>query len=69
MQAIDAALAEVTKFSSAESIRPLLLMLDDGASDDEGMFSLIHAAEAFEVAMYVRELLAVLPWLCAAAPR
>ena len=69
VQAIDAALVEVTKFSSAESIGPLLLMLDDGATYDEGMFSLIHAAEAFEDAVYVRELLAALPELRAAAPR
>lgn len=69
VQAIDAALVQVTQFGSPESIGPLLLMLDDGATYDEGMFSLIHAAEAFEDAVYVHELLAVLPELRAASPR
>lgn len=67
--AIDAALAQVTKYGSPQSIGPLLLMLDDRAAYDEGMFSLIHAAEAFEDSVYVRELLGVLPELRVAAPR
>lgn len=68
VRAIDAALAQVTRFGSPDSIGPLLLILDDGATYDEGMFSLIHAAEAFEDATYVRELLAVLPMLRDASP-
>jgi hypothetical protein len=69
VQAIDAALAQVTRFGSPQSIAPLLLMLNDSAPYDEGMFSLIHAAEGFEDGVYVREFLAVLPKLRGASPK
>jgi hypothetical protein len=69
VQAIDAALAQVTKYGCPQSIGPLLLMLNDRAAHDEGMFSLIHAAEAFEDSVYVREFLGALPELRMAAPR
>jgi len=69
VQVRDQALADVTAHDSPRYIGPLLLMLDDGAEDDESMFSLIHAAEAFDDATYVRELLEVLPEFRAAAPR
>jgi hypothetical protein len=69
VQAIDAALVQVTRFNSPASIGSMLSMLDDGAAYDEGMFSLIHAAEAFEDAVYVHGLLAVLPELRAASPK
>jgi len=69
VQAIDAALAQVTKYGSPQSIGPLLLMLNDCAAYDEGMFSLIHAAEAFEDSVYVREFLDALPELHVTAPR
>ncbi len=65
----DQALADVTAYHSAEYIGPLLLMLDDASKDDESMFSLIHASEDFDDDVYVRELVAVLAKLRAAAPR
>lgn len=68
-QAIDTALAQVTQHNSPQSISPLLLMLNDRATYDEGMFSLIHAAEAFEDRVYVHEFLGALPEMRVAAPR
>jgi hypothetical protein len=67
--ALDAALQAVTAHHSAASIGPILMMLNDSAEHDEGMFSLIHAAEAFDDAEYVPQLLKALPELQASAPR
>jgi hypothetical protein len=47
----------------------LLLSLSDRADHDEGMFSLIHAAETADDGAYVRALLSVFPSLMASAPR
>ncbi len=67
--ALDAALQAVTAHRNASSIGPVLMMLNDEAAHDEGMFSLIHAAEAFDDTEYVSQLLKVLPELQASAPR
>ena len=67
--ALDAALGVVTAHRNAASIGPILMMLNDEAEHDEGMFSLIHAAEAFDDAQYVSQLLEVLPELQMSAPR
>jgi hypothetical protein len=69
VQSRDEALAEVTSHKSPAYIGPLLLMLDDAAEDDESMFSLIHAAEAFDDGIYARELLGVLQGFYATSPR
>jgi Immunity protein 30 len=69
VQALDSALATVMQYKSPMAIAPLLLMLNDAADYQEGMFSLIHAAEAFDDSTYVRSLLDILPDLCSSAPR
>ncbi len=47
----------------------MLGMLDDTADADEGMFSLIHAAEVFDDSVYVEHMLVVLPSLKNKAPK
>lgn len=69
VQALEDALKQVTSIGDSSSIGPLLLLLEDGAEYDEAMFSLIHAAEAFEDDTYVRAFLEVVPALQASAPR
>lgn len=69
VQALEAALVRVTSLQEVASIGPLLLLLDDHAEYDAAMFSLIHAAEMFNDAVYVPALLGVLPELRSSAPR
>jgi hypothetical protein len=69
VQSRDQALTEVTVHDTPAYIGPLLLLLEDATDDDESMFSLIHAAEAFDDQVYVRELLGILPNFRASAPR
>ena len=68
-KAVDAALAPLMQQPDTRLIGPLLLTLDDSATDDAGMFSLIHAAEQFEDKLYVDKLFHVLPQLYATAPK
>lgn len=65
---VDAALAPLASAHSPSSIKPLLLMLND-ESDDEGMWPLVHAAEAFDDETYVESFLAALPALIVASAR
>lgn len=69
VQSLDAALAKVTAHEDPQSIGPLLLMLNDATDYDEGMFSLVHAAEAFADDVYASAFLGVLADLCAMAPK
>jgi hypothetical protein len=69
VKVLDQALADVTRFHDPKSIGPILLLLNDNSDHDEGMFSLIHAAEAFDDDMYVGELLAVLPKIRVNSPK
>jgi len=69
VQELDAALARVAAFGSPRTAAPLLKLLDDQAQQDERMFSLIHAAEAFDDDAYVPELLTVLPSLRERSPK
>lgn len=66
--ALDAAAFNVMKFNDSESIGFLLGLLRDDSLYDEGMFSLIHAAESFDDATYVRRFLEVAPELVKEAP-
>lgn len=50
-------------------VEDLLLSLSDEAEYDEGMFTLIHAAESIADAPYVSALLLVFPTLLASSPR
>lgn len=65
---IDAALRPIAAARDPRSIAPLLLMLND-AHDDDGMWSILHAAEDFADADYVPALLAASPGLVAASPQ
>lgn len=66
--AVDAALQPVLAARDPSVIGPLLLLLRDDA-DDDGMWSLLHAAESFDDEHYVRDVLRLLPLLNEAASR
>ena len=66
---IDAAVSELWADGGQHLARDLLSLLSDSAAHDEGMFSLIHAAESFDDAAYVRALLSAFPNLALSAPR
>lgn len=66
--AIDAALVPIAATRDARAIRPLLLMLNDDVEDD-GLWSLVHAAEQFDEATYVESFLRALPDLVVASTR
>lgn len=67
--AIDTALSELLADDHEHLARDLLSLLSDRAKHDEGMFSLIHAAESGDDDTYVRALLSVFPDLVSSAPR
>ncbi|WP_175426065.1 Imm30 family immunity protein [Ralstonia pseudosolanacearum] len=67
--AIDAALFGLNSYHNPQSIEVMLGLLDDTFDADEGMFSLIHAAEAFDDSTYVEHMLVVLPSLKDKAPK
>lgn len=66
---IDAAVIELLADRNACSAQDFLSLLSDSAEHDEGMFSLIHAAESFDDRTYVRAYLLMLPVLEKSAPR
>jgi hypothetical protein len=66
---IDTAVSELWADGDEQLARDLLSLLSDTAEHDEGMFSLIHAAESFDDNSYVRALLSVFPHLMSSAPR
>lgn len=66
---IDAAVIELLADRNACSAQDFLALLSDSAEHDEGMFSLIHAAESFDDRTYVRAYLLMLPVLEKSAPR
>lgn len=66
--ALDAAVSNVMKFNDSESIGFLLRLLRDDSLYDEGVFSLVHAAESFDDETYVRRFLEVVPELVKEAP-
>jgi hypothetical protein len=68
-QIIDTLISDLTSNRDAEIAAALLSLLSDRASYDEGMFSIIHAAEATDDAAYVAGLLKAFASLAAAAPR
>ncbi|WP_137940218.1 Imm30 family immunity protein [Chitinivorax sp. B] len=65
---IDKAISKVAIFKQPCSIGRMLLLLRDDALFEEGMFSLIHAAEAFDDETYIHEMLLILPDLRQKAP-
>jgi hypothetical protein len=66
---IDIAVSELIASGDERLPKDLLSLLSDSAEYDEGMFSLIHAAESFDDTDYVRALLSVFPRIASAAPR
>lgn len=66
---VDETIAMLMLHPDARCIQPLLLSLNDNARDDEGLFSIIHAAESFDNKRYVEELMVVMPELRTTSPR
>jgi hypothetical protein len=66
---IDVAVSELMADTNERLPSDLLSLLSDNAEYDEGMFSLIHAAESYDDNAYVRALLSVFPHLVSSAPR
>ncbi|NIJ36977.1 hypothetical protein FHR22_001661 [Sphingopyxis panaciterrae] len=66
---IDIAVHELLAEGDEQIPGDLLSLLSDSAEYDEGMFSLIHAAEACEDGVYIHALLSVFPGLVLSSPR
>lgn len=66
---IDKAVSELLTISNDKLAPNLLGLLSDNAQSDEGMFTLIHAAESVEDATYVSALVTMFPKLVSRAPR
>lgn len=66
---IDIAINELVAEGDERLPSDLLSLLSDGAEYDEGMFSLIHAAETCDDRAYVHSLLSVFPDLVTSSPR
>lgn len=67
--AIDIAVSELILAGNRRLPADLLSLLSDDVQHDEGMFSLIHAAENSEDKSYIKSLLEVFPNLISTAPR
>lgn len=67
--AIDTLIGRLPDRRDAGATAALLSLLSDRAPDDEGMFSILHAAEAADDATYVAGLLESVETLATAAPR
>jgi hypothetical protein len=66
---IDMAIAELLADCDERLPSDMLSLLSDSAEYDEGMFSLIHAAESYDDSAYVRAVLSAFPNLISSAPR
>lgn len=66
---IDAAINELMDKGNERIPSDLLSLLSDSAEYDEGMFSLIHAAESYDDEVYIRALLSIFSHLASSAPR
>src|SRR4051812_16755175 len=66
---IDAVVSKLLSERDERLVGDLLSLLSDGADHDQGMFSLIHAAESFDDGSYIRSLLLVFTILMSSAPR
>jgi hypothetical protein len=64
---IDAAVVPVAAMQDPQSITPLLLMLRE-TDDDNGMWSILHAAEKFDHSTYVSSVMAALPEMVSVSP-
>ena len=66
---IDRVISELLQHGDERAVADLLSLLSDQAERDEGMFSLIHAAESFDDGAYVHRFLPIFPALFQSAPR
>lgn len=66
---IDQAVSQLLTYDRPYTAQDLLSLLSDEAEYDEGMFSLVHAAENSDRGTYVQALLSVFPALVLSAPR
>lgn len=66
---VDARIARIVPKQDPSSIGLLLPLLSDSASSDDGMFSIVHACEAFSDDVYVSAVVPMLPRLSSSAPR
>jgi hypothetical protein len=66
---IDEAVSKLLASGDGRTPAVLLSLLSDRAKHDEGMFSLIHAAESVDDKTYVQALLSVFPKLLSSSPR
>jgi hypothetical protein len=66
---IDVAVSELMAEDNEGLPSDLLSLLSDNAEYDEGMFSLIHAAESYDDSAYICALISVFPHLIASSPR
>ena len=66
---IDIAVSELLAYDDERLSSDLLLLLSDSAKHDEGMFSLVHAAESVDERVYVRSLLSIFPQIMSSSPR
>lgn len=66
---IDAAIIELIADGDKRLPRDILSLLSDRAEYDEGMFSLIHAAETVEDDAYIDAFLSVFSQLASSSPR
>lgn len=65
---IDAVLEPIASAGDPRTIAPLLLMLND-ETEDEGLWSVVHAAEQFDDATYIRHFLAAFSGVVVASSR
>lgn len=66
---IDSAISSLLSFKDDRMPHDFLSLLSDHAEYDEGMFSLIHAAESVDNRTYVNALLSAFATLAASSPR
>jgi hypothetical protein len=66
---VDDLIATMSADVSESLLHDLLLSLTDGVDSDDAMFSLVHAAEAFDDRAYISAILALLSQLSSVAPR
>ncbi|USX11291.1 Imm30 family immunity protein [Oxalobacteraceae bacterium OTU3CAMAD1] len=69
VKSIDSSLETIAEERDPVSVAFLLLSLEDDFSFDEGMFSVIHTAEAFDDQEYVAGFLAAIPHILTTAPK
>lgn len=68
-QTLHDAIAELAELADPASIAPMLLLLTEDTASEAANWSLLGAAEAFEDAVYVGEMLLAMPTLNRVSPK